>query len=78
VAALRPLGTRARKAADWQKTLIVRSEPFAVPPVILPHKHAAHSAGTLGLSSEAPERNLSAMTVYLQVHTNVNPVTPTT
>lgn len=38
VTALRPLGTRAKKAADWQKTLIVRSEPFAVAAVILPHK----------------------------------------
>ena len=29
VTALRPLGARARKAADWKKTLIVRLEPFA-------------------------------------------------
>jgi hypothetical protein len=63
VTAIRPLGTRARKPPDWQKTLIVRSEPFSVAPVFLPH----FSAGTLEISPETPEETYLAMTVSLQV-----------
>lgn len=41
------VGARARKAADWQKTLIGGSEPFACRSRYAAAQATAHSAGTL-------------------------------
>lgn len=59
VTGLRPLGARARKAADWQKTLIVRSEPFACR-----SRYAAAQATALGRYSVDFVRGVRAKPIY--------------
>lgn len=78
VTGLRPLGARARKAADWHKTLIVKSEPFACR-----SRYPAAQATALGRYSEDFVRAVRAKPIYydcglMQVHANTNPVTPMT